>query len=111
MAGHQITFRVDDDLFESLVAESSQLGTSPHILAKEIVQGRYGGARTSPAAALGAHFTKQYLGRMQEAIRAVTPELTEIMERLAHEVMNDRAWGGPGQGGRPLGTARPKRQG
>lgn len=110
MAGHQITFRVDDELYRKLLEEGASMGTSPHIMAKEIVAGRYGSSR-APAKDLGAHFTRQYLGRMQEAIRAVTPELKSLMDQLAAEVINDKSWGGAGQGGRAPGTPRKKRDG
>lgn len=110
MAERQITFRVDDELYRKLVEEGAGLGTSPHIMAKEIVSGRYGhSSGKSPAAALGEHFHRQYLARMHAAISAVSPELEALMQRLAHEVLNDRAWAGAGQGGRAQGTPRPKR--
>ena len=107
MADQQITFRVPEDVARKLLEEGAAMGTSAHIMAKEIVMGRYGHGK-APAEALGEHFHRQYLARMHTAIRAASPELEELMQRLAREVLDDRVWAGPGQGGRTAGTPRKK---
>lgn len=107
--GHQITFRVDDDLYRKLLEEGAAHGTSAHIMAKEVVAARYGGSGRGAASELGAHFSRQYIARMHEMLRAIAPEIRELIDKAAHEVVNDRAWAGPGQGGRPEGSPRPRR--
>lgn len=106
--GQQITFRVDDATYRQLLEEGASRGMSPHIMAKLVVQNRYG-SRGGPTEELAGHFKRQYLARMQDAIRAATPELEALMQRLARDVLSDKGWGGPGQGGRSPGTTRLRR--
>ena len=65
--GQQITFRVDDATYRQLLEEGASRGMSPHIMAKLVVQNRYG-SRGGPTEELAGHFKRQYLARMQQMI-------------------------------------------